>query len=73
MLLAYVGWNLPSDVLVRYVQGRYFIPIAPLIACAIAWPSRSRLPRAPALLAIASATLVLGLASIAVVQRYWLI
>jgi uncharacterized membrane protein len=73
LLLAYVGWNVPWDTIVRYVQGRYFIPLAPLIACAVHLPWRSGLSRVPAWLSIAAATGVLAVASDAIVQRYWVV
>jgi uncharacterized membrane protein len=71
MLFAYVGWNLPGDTVVRYVQGRYFIPLAPLLACAVHLPWRAGLSRVPALLAIAAAAVVLIVGSVSIVPRYW--
>jgi uncharacterized membrane protein len=71
MLLAYVGWNLPGDTVVRYVQGRYFIPLAPLLACAVHLSWRVAPSRLAAWLSIAAATVVLIVATVAVVQRYW--
>jgi len=71
MLLAYIGWNVPWDSVVRHVQGRYFIPLAPLLACAVHLPWRAGLSRLPALLTIAAAAVVLIVASVCVVQRYW--
>lgn len=71
VVLAYVGWNVPGDDLVRYVQGRYFIPLAPLLACAVHLPRGGGLPRVPGLLAAATATALLALSCVLLVQRYW--
>ena len=71
MLLAYVGWNAPQDEIVRYVQGRYFIPLAPLLVCALHVPSWSGLSRPLGWLAVSAATGMLVVASIALYQRYW--
>ena len=70
LTLGYLGWNQVGAPLIRGVQGRYFIPAAPVLFFAL--PARpSELPRAAAraLVAVAAAGGVAGVA--AVLARYW--
>lgn len=71
MLLAYVGWNQPGDTMIRHVQGRYFIPLAPFAAAALALPHRAPLSPALRVAAIAGTAGLLLLAVLALAQRYW--
>jgi uncharacterized membrane protein len=71
MAMAYVGWNRPGDELVRYVQGRYFIPLAPLVVCAVHLGRGRGLSRPLALGALAAGALVLAVGTVALAQRYW--
>ena len=72
MLLAYVGWNRPGDEIVRYVQGRYFIPFATLLFLALHHPRSPGLPAAAGWAAAAASAAVLAVAVAAVAGRYWL-
>ena len=71
MLLAYVGWNQPSDTMIRHVQGRYFIPLAPFVAAALALPGRPPLSPGLRTAAIVWSAGLLVLAVLALAQRYW--
>ncbi|MBW2243722.1 MAG: DUF2142 domain-containing protein [Deltaproteobacteria bacterium] len=75
MLLAYVGWNRVGSPLVQAVQGRYFIPFAPLLLIALHLPNRQD-SAGPGLAMRALASLgsltVLGIALSSLVARYYL-
>ncbi|MCP3986279.1 MAG: DUF2142 domain-containing protein [bacterium] len=75
MLLAYVGWNRVGGSLVQAVQGRYFIPFAPLLLVALHLPYR-RAAGGPDLrvriLASVGSFAVLAIALNSLVARYYL-
>ncbi|MCP5057780.1 MAG: DUF2142 domain-containing protein [bacterium] len=75
MLIAYVGWTRVGSPLVQAVQGRYFIPFAPLLLLALHLPNRPDI-EGPGLSVRALASLgsltVLGIALCALVARYYL-
>jgi len=70
LTLAYLGWNPVGASYVIDVQGRYFLPLAPLLALAL--PAKRSLPGAlvgwaPTVVAASG----LGVGIVAVVLRYW--
>lgn len=70
LTLGYLGWNQVGAPLIRGVQGRYFIPAAPVLFLALPSARRELAPAARhALLAVAAAGGVAGIA--AVLARYW--
>ena len=71
LLLAYVGWTRPGDTVVRHVQGRYFIPLAPFVAAALHLPQVERRFDAARPAALAWSVAVLGLSVLALVDHYW--
>jgi hypothetical protein len=71
LLLAYVGWTRVGDTLVRHVQGRYFIPLAPFVAAALHLPRARQLPGGLRIAAVAWAAAALALSVAALAGRYW--
>lgn len=71
MLLAYVGWNRVGDDAIRYVQGRYFLPFAPLPFLALHRAAGDGLSRRAARAVIAAVAAALAIAVAAVARRYW--
>jgi uncharacterized membrane protein len=71
VLLAYVGWNPVGADVIRYVQGRYFLPFVALPWLALHRAAGGGLPAwgARAALAFAAGELLLGAALL--LQRYW--
>jgi len=75
-LSQYATWTSPSDHLVRGLQGRYFLPLAPfLVGLSGALPAggarRSTVPRATMLVAWTATALAGSVAMIAVYLRFW--
>ena len=71
LLLGYVAWTPPGDSLVRHVQGRYFLPLAPFVAAAIHLPRAAAAPRALRLAGLGWSALLLAIAAVALALRYW--
>lgn len=72
MMIAYVVWNVVGSDVIQGVQGRYFLPLAPLLLVAI--PGRRRAPP-PALLPLATigvAVFALGTTLVALARLYYL-
>jgi uncharacterized membrane protein len=71
MLLAYVGWNRVGDDAIRYVQGRYFLPFAPLPFLALHRSGGDGPSRRGAQAVVVAVALALAIAVAAVARRYW--
>ncbi|HVS31542.1 MAG TPA: DUF2142 domain-containing protein [Thermoanaerobaculia bacterium] len=68
-LSTYLGWNQPCAAVIEGLQGRYFIPILPLLMMVVAMPLLRRPVVEWGLIAASVAANVAGLA--AVFQRYY--
>jgi uncharacterized membrane protein len=71
VLLAYIGWNPVGADVIRYVQGRYFLPFIALPYLALQRATGDGLPAAGARAALAFAALELALGVALVFRRYW--
>jgi len=71
LCIGYLGWNQVGNPLVLGVQGRYFLPLAPILIPALHWPRGRSLPRAARLTLVLLLALFLVVAVHAVVMRYW--
>lgn len=69
--IQYVLWTSPADALVEGVQGRYFLPVLPLVPMLL--PGLPRLKTAVLPLAISLPALSFAVTVIAIVQRYYLV
>jgi uncharacterized membrane protein len=71
LAVAYLGWNAVGDRYVQGVQGRYFLPFAPLLLAALHVPRARGLSGAERLPFVAFAALALAVAVERVASRFY--
>jgi uncharacterized membrane protein len=71
MLYAFVNWTAPGEGAVRSFQGRYLIPLAPLLGMALQRRGSAGVPLWAARTAVVASASCLGIALVAVVRRYY--
>jgi uncharacterized membrane protein len=70
LLSQYMVWSVVCGDTIEGVQGRYFLPVMPLLLLAIGFPA-SRL-RLDARVFVAIAALCNAVAFVAMIRRYWI-
>jgi uncharacterized membrane protein len=70
-IYSYIYWSLPGAELVQGIQGRYFIPLIPLLAI-IPLNQKFHLPRWTAIAVILFCTLILSVTGYSIVRRYYI-
>jgi uncharacterized membrane protein len=71
MLFAFVSWTAPGEQGVRSFQGRYLIPVAPLLGMALQRSGAAGVPLWLARAAVFTSGGCLGIALVALVRRYY--
>jgi uncharacterized membrane protein len=71
MLFAFVNWTAPGEQVVRSFQGRYLIPLAPLLGMALQRKGAAGVPYWVARVAVLTAGVCLGIALVTLARRYY--